>query len=131
MHKILTLALLLVLAIGTPAIAQDQQEGPWTHPEVLKAAINIDMSPEQQAQFRKAITNFLQGLGSDVRKLLNARNPTNVPRKIASKRKARVKAMDEEVQAFLTEEQFPSYEAYRDLLLEKMDEAAEKRIRRR
>lgn len=129
MYKIFTLALLL--AVGAPANAQEQESGPWTDPEVLKAAIEIEMSPEQQVQFRTAITNFLEGLGSDVRKLLNARNPTNIPRKIASKRNARVKVMDEEVQAFLTDEQMPSYEAYRDLLLEKMEEAAEKRMRRR
>lgn len=125
------LALTLLIALATPAFAQDFEEGAWTDPEVLKAAIDIGLTPEQRADFRSAITTFLQNFSSDVKRLLNARNPNDLPRKIAAKRKARVKVMDEEMQAFLTEEQYPAYETYRDLLLEKMQEEAEKRIRRR
>ena len=127
MHKVLTLGLLLALA--PPLIAQE--DTPWTHPDVLKAAIEIRMTQDQSPRFRSAITTFLEGFNSDVKRLLNVRNPNDLPRKIASKRRARVKAMDAEVQEFLNEEQMPAYEAYRDLLLEKMDESAAKRRRRR
>ena len=127
MHKILTLGLLL--AFVPPAVAQE--DTPWTHPDVLKAAIEIRMTQDQRPRFRSAITTFLQGFNSDVRRLLNVRNPNDLPRKIASKRRSRVKALDSEVQEFLTDEQMSAYEAYRDMLLEKMDERTAKRWRRR
>ncbi|MEM7020334.1 MAG: EF-hand domain-containing protein [Pseudomonadota bacterium] len=109
---------------------QDQPQGPWTHPEVMKAALDIGMSEEQQAKFRESVGEYLTGLGDDVRRLLRSNNQSNLERKIASKRRARTKAMNEQMQAMLSPEQYPKYEVYRELLFEKMDEAQKKRGRR-
>lgn len=126
---LVTLSFLLMLASAGSSIAQEQERPPWMKPEVLKAALDINMTQEQSNQFRNSITEFLQGFNGDVRKLLNGRNITNLPRKIAKRRKVRVAAMDEQMQEILTEEQQPAYAVYRDTLLAKMDEAAAARRR--
>ena len=121
--SLLTLSLLAALAHG-------EEETPWTHPEVLRAAFQIGMTPDQQPQFREAVREFLEGLNVDVNRLLNSRDLDDLPRKIASKRRARVRAMDEQMAEFLSEDQQAGYEVYRDLLLDKMDErAARRRLR--
>ena len=116
------IALGALLALSPAVFAQEG--APWTHPDVLKAASDVRMSQDQRPQFRRAVTAFLEGFNSDVKRLLNARSPHDLPRKIASKRRHRVKEMDKTMQAFLMPGQIPAYEAYRDLLLQKMDERA-------
>ena len=125
------LALLVGLVLTTSAAAQQAQQEyqPWTHPEVLKAAFDIGMTPEQRPQFQAAVTEMLREFNEDVQRLMKRHNQTGLPRKIASKRRARVKAMDEQMAAFLSEEQVLLYHTYRDKLLEKMDERAA-RLRR-
>ena len=121
--SLLSLSLLLPLAHG-------EEETPWTHPEVLRAALQIGLTPDQQPQFREAVREFLEGFNSDVKRLLNSRDLDDLPRKIASKRRARVRAMDEQMAEFLSEQQQAGYEVYRDRLLERMDErAARRRLR--
>ncbi len=126
MQKLLLLVALTVLTGATHA-QEDAQ--PWTHPDVLQAAANIRMNPEQRAQFRSSVTEFLQGYSADVQKLLRAHNQTGLPRKIAKKRRHRVSAMNEQMGALFSESQYAAYETYRDTLLEKM--AARARARRR
>ncbi|MEM7077882.1 MAG: hypothetical protein AAF513_04545 [Pseudomonadota bacterium] len=121
--------LLGLFGLSGTSLAQDQPVPPWMAPEVLKAAIDINMTQEQSQQFRGAITEFLQGFNADVRKLLNGNNVTNMPRKIAKKRRVRVESMDEQMGAILSAEQQAAYANYRDLLLAKMDEAAAARRR--
>ena len=116
------------LTLGLSVYAQEDVE-PWRHPDVLKAAIDIGMTAEQRPQFQGAITEMLQGYGSDVRKLMRAHNQTNLPKKIEKKRKVRVKALDKAVAEFLTPDQLPAYDTYRDTLLAKMDERAAARRR--
>ena len=116
-----------VLLFSPLVIAQEYD--PWLNPEVLRAAWEIGVTAEEQLEFRSAVTDFLQGYGADVRRLLNGNNRTDLPRKIARKRRVRVKAMDERIALILTDHQIPRYETYRDLLLKKMDERAANRRR--
>ena len=102
--------------------AEEQQ--PWTHPDVLRAAMSIGLANEQQPIFRSAVGSFLQNFFSDVHKLMKAHNQSGLKRKISSKRRARVDAMNEQINGILTDEQQPAYEKYRELLLQKMDERA-------
>ena len=102
---------------------------PWAHPEVLRAAYFIGLDTTQQPQFRAYVTEFLQGYSADVRKLLRGNNVTNLRRKVATKRRNRVNDMNEAMAKILSQEQLTSYEAYRDLLLQKMDEKAAARRR--
>ena len=116
------------LLLGLSTYAEEDVQ-PWRHPDVLKAAIDIGMNAEQRPQFQEAITEMLQGYGSDVRKLMRAHNQTNLPKKIEKKRKVRVKALDKTVAGFLTEDQMNAYAIYRDTLLDKMAERAAARRR--
>ena len=125
----LVLAALLLIA-SSGVLAQEEQQ-PWTHPDVLKAAVDIQMSQEQWQEFRAAITRMLQGYSADVQRLLNGRARQNLPRRIAAKRRQRVATMDEEMTEILEAEQLPLYEVYRDTLLQKMDERAAARQRGR
>ena len=105
-------------------VVHAQESHPWTHPDVLKAAINIQLSQQQRPQFRQLVTNFLQNYGADVRKLLNANNVSGLVGKIAQTRHMRVEEMDQQMQQLLAENQLPAYTVYRDLLLQKMHEQA-------
>ena len=121
---ILALALLFSLPLG-----YGEETQPWRDAEVLQAALDIGMSAEQTDKFRLAVREFLRGYASDVKRLLNARNRNDLPRKIASKRRARVRTMNDQMAELLSEDQLTAYEDYRELLLEKMDEAAARRRR--
>ena len=111
------------------AQAAQQPVRPWTHPDVIVEALKIRMGEDQRVEFRAAITAFLQGYGSDERRIFNSNNQANLPRKIATKRRNRVKQMDETMAGVLSEEQFVQYESYRNALLAKMDEEAAARRR--
>lgn len=123
--SLMTAAVLLLSAtlIFSTNLTAAESQAPWTHPEVLQAAVNIGMTDEQQPQFREALTEFLQGFSADVRKLMRANNQTDLPRKIERKRNRRVSNMDKQMSTFLDPTQYAAYEIYRDTLLEKMDDA--------
>lgn len=85
-------------------------------PEVLKAAIAIELTEEQQPVFQEAITTFAQGRMDSLRRLMRANNQTNIPRKWRSKTRGLLEDMDESMKAVLTEAQWPAYENYRETL---------------
>lgn len=123
--------LAVAVLVFSTAVTAEEPTPAYMHPEVIRAAAQINMDENQQATFRQAVTDFLQGYGSDVGRLLRANNQTNLPRKIAKRRRVRAGEMDETMQKALSEDQFPAYETYRDTLLAKMDEAADARRRGR
>ena len=104
---------------------------PWEHPDVVRAALEIRMEPDQRPIFRATVTEFLRSYGADVRKLMLSNNQANLPHKMATKRRHRVRAMDESMAAVLDDGQYPRYETYRDMLLKMMDERAAGRRGRR
>ncbi|MEM7099916.1 MAG: hypothetical protein AAF541_16735 [Pseudomonadota bacterium] len=117
------------LPLGANEVAAKDYE-PWAHPDVIRAAYIIGLDAKQQPKFRAHVTQFLQGYGADVRKLLRGHNVTNLPRKISTKRRNRVREMDDAMARILTKDQLLSYQDYRDLLLAKMDEKAAARLGR-
>ena len=121
--------LIVISCLVLPRIALAEDVDPWMDPEVIKASMAISMTREERLQFRDHLSEFLQGYGGDVRKLLRKHNQTNLPRKIAKKRNVRVETMDAQMLALLSEERYPGYETYRDKLLEKMDERQRDRRR--
>ena len=100
MTKMIAVALVSLLA--TAPLAHGEEQVPWTHPEVLKAAWEIGLAPEQRPRFQKGVGDFLEGFGSDVLQLLNSNNQTDLPRKITSKRRSRVRKMDEQMKEILS-----------------------------
>ncbi len=123
---IIQAAILFSLPLAASSVHAEQQVA-WAHPDVVKAAIQINMDEVQRDQFQASVTEFLEGYAADVRRLMRANNQTGLPRKIRRKRRSRVNTMDEQMAGVLSEEQIPAYENYRDTLLAKMEEFARMR----
>jgi hypothetical protein len=101
---------------------QEQQQlggGPWAHPDVLKAAAAIKMSPDQLSVFRTAIGAFVDDLMQETYRLTK-QNKSDIPRRVKSKRNKLVKQLNGKMAAVLTEDQYSRYETYRILLVKKL-----------
>ena len=119
MHRVKTFALLLILA-AVPILGEAQQQRPpWMQPDVVKAAVDIGMTEEQLAQFRSHVAEFMDGRMKAFNNLMRRNNVTNMDRKMKSRTKKLKRRMDEQMGELLTEEQYPKYEVYRDLLMSK------------
>jgi predicted ATPase len=104
------------------AIASEKQfgGGPWTDPDVIKAAIAIDMTAEQSAAFRSSVGAFIDGVMRQSMTLIKHQKP-DLKRELKRVYRKHGKRMDKNMQTVFTEEaQYARYEAYRDLLLSKM-----------
>lgn len=113
-----TFAILLILT-AMPALAEAQQRPPWMQPDVVKAAVDIGMTEEQLAQFRSHVAEFMDGRMKAFNNLMRRNNVTNMERKMKSRTNRLKRRMDEQMGELLTEEQYPKYEVYRDLLMSK------------
>ena len=121
--------LVLLVLLLCPLGSQAASNSPFLNPEVVKAAVAIQMSAEQSAEFRKITGEFGDSLGPAFSKLVQRTNPAHLPRKWRTKRGRLVKDMNKKMAAVLTDEQYPLYEQYVEVLLEKMDEQAAQRAR--
>ena len=112
MNYLRTILALAALLCGASTFAAEQQPA-FLQPEVLKAALAINMTDEQKPQFQQALTNFVNGRVEGINNLMRRRNVTNLDRKIKSLTNRLLRDMDEEMSAFLSEEQMPAYQEYR------------------
>jgi|TARA_B110000977_G_scaffold184765_1_gene248869 hypothetical protein len=104
-----------------PAAGHAEEEKPaWLQPEVLKSAVAINMTDEQQPKFQTAITAYLTDLQKSYKKILRGRDTTDLERKIKRMNKKLTKKMDDSMAEFLSEQQMPKYELYRDALINAM-----------
>ena len=109
------LLVLLTLLVST-AFAAEQPRPAFLQPEVLEAAVAINLTEEQQPLFREAVGRFVDGRTKAFNSLMRRNNQTNLPRKLKGRTNSLLKKMDKEMAEFLTEEQMPAYEVYRDKL---------------
>ena len=114
-----TLAVLAFLALMPALEGAAQQRPPWMQPDVVRAAVDIGMTDEQLAQFRSHVAEFMDGRMKAFNNLTRRNNVTNIDRKMKSRTKKLRRRMDEQMGELLTEEQYPKYEVYRDLLMSK------------
>ncbi|MFT7652614.1 MAG: hypothetical protein ACI9ON_002790 [Limisphaerales bacterium] len=114
MHKIIFI--LAALLCSHAVQAQDQPKPAFMQPEVLRAALAINMTEAQKPQFQAALTRFFDGRWSSLARLMQKNNQTDLPRKWKKKTNSLLKTMDKEVAGFLTEEQLPAYDTYRNTL---------------
>ena len=114
-----TLAILLFLVVMPALEGEAQQRPPWMQPDVVRAAVDIGMTDEQLAQFRSHVAEFMDGRMKAFNNLMRRNNVTNMDRKMKSRTKKLKRRMDEQMSELLTEEQYPKYEVYRDLLMSK------------
>ena len=114
-----TFAILLILA-AMPALTEAAQpRPPWMQPDVVRAAVDIGMTEEQLARFRTYVAEFMDGRMKAFNNLMRRHNQTNMDRKMKSRTNRLRRRMDEQMSELLNEEQYPKYEAYRDLLMSK------------
>ena len=110
----------MLLGIGLfclSAVGYAAEEKPaFLQPEVLKAAVAINLTDEQKPLFQSALSDMVDGRVKAMNKLLRGNNVTNMPRKMKSKTNSLLKKMDKAMAKFLTPEQIPAYENYRDTL---------------
>ncbi len=116
MTRLLKSALLAIL-IGFAGASWAQEQVPgYLKPEVLAAAAAMNLTEEQQPQFREAVGTFLDDRMKAINSLMRRNNQTGVDRKIKSRTNSLLKKMDKSMAGFLTEEQMPAYQNYRETL---------------
>ena len=109
--------LLIVLCFSAlSAKAATEPPPPWLQPEVVKAYLAIDLTDEQKPLFRDALTTYLQDSNRAIRSAINS-NKGNLEREIRRRVKKHISRWNETVAGFLTDEQYPKFEVYRDTLL--------------
>ena len=110
----------LVLATMCLAItAQAEQTPPWLQPEVVEAYVDIDLTEEQKPMFQKALIDYLQKSNRAIQSAIT-NNKGNLEREIRRRFKKQTKRWSKNAEEFLTEEQYPKFEAYRDTLVASM-----------
>ena len=85
----------------------------------LRASLEIGLDEAQFEPFRTIVSEFINGRIKALNKLLRGHNVTDMERKMKSRTNALKRNMDKQMAALLTEEQYPRYESYRDLLMSK------------
>lgn len=105
----------LSLAISLSVTAAEQTPA-FLLPEVLEAAVAINLTDAQKPKFQAALTDFVNARVDAVNRLIRKNNQTNLKRKIKSKSNALLKKMDSAMAEFLLDDQLPAYQHYRDTL---------------
>jgi hypothetical protein len=129
----MSLAVLVLAFVGSTASAEDAaapaggapaagaapavpvQLPPWMSPDVIKAAVAINMTDAQKPEFNKVVGQYVTDHFAMIQKVLKVGAP-NVDMTIRSKDNALVHKMDEGVHKILTKEQWPAYEEYKKVL---------------
>jgi hypothetical protein len=125
MHPLKKLVFLFIgfFIFATVSAAPSEKQAnaaPWAHPDVIKAAIAIEMSEEQAALFRTAMGAFIDGIWRDSMNLIKRQKP-NLEKALQRVTRKHSKRLDQEMRAVFTEDQqFARYQVYRDLLLSKI-----------
>ncbi len=120
MNPVRSIVIVFLFLVNTSVWAAENAGGAWTDPEVLKAALAIGMTDEQKPKFGTGITGFLNCRVEALKRVMKGRDNVDIERKMKSKTNACLRKMDKEMQGFLTEEQLPRYETYRDTLTSKL-----------
>ena len=122
MNKTFAIAFfVLLLFFSTPftLTISAEETPPWLQPQVVNAYLAINLAEDQKSQFRDALTSYIQGSNRAVRAAIN-NNKGNLEREIRRRLKKQINRWNDAARAFLTEEQYPLFEIYRDTLLTTM-----------
>lgn len=117
---ILTIVISLLISLSVQA---ERQNSMLEDTRLLSAAVDIQLSEDQQIAFQTHLSEYLEKLGSATRKLIRRNNETDVAKKVVRKRKQLTRTLDKKMAGVLTEDQYPRYEKYRTLLLAKLSGA--------
>jgi len=120
MNRAKLIAFALLALVNASVLAADGQGGAWTDPEVLKAALAIGMTDEQKPKFGEGVTGLFNCRMEALKRMMKGRDNVDLERKMKSKTNACLRKMDRTMAGFLTEEQLPKYEIYRDTLTSRL-----------
>ena len=111
------LVVILILATMCPGLtAQAEQTPAWLQPEVVKAYVDIGLTDEQKTMFKEAQIDYIQKSHRAIRSAINS-NKGNLEREIRRRIKKQLNRWSKNAAEFLTEEQYPKFEIYRDMLV--------------
>lgn len=116
MYSRIKCSLLATLLLVSTATVAEEPTPAFLQPDVLRAAMAINLTEAQEPLFREAITTFAQARIDSLGKLMRGHNRTGVERRWKSKTRSFLKEMDETLRPVLTDEQWPAYENYRETL---------------
>lgn len=88
---------------------------PWMTTDVLKAAVQINMTDAQKPEFNAVVGQYVTDHFAMIQKELK-RGAANLDMTIKSRDNALARTMDDQVREILTQEQWPAYENYRKVL---------------
>ncbi len=107
----------MTVAADEAAAAAPVQLPPWMSPELVKAAVAINMTDVQKPEFNKIVGDYVTEHFDMIQQVVKRGGP-NLDMTIKSKDNALVHAMDKQVKTVLTKAQWPAYEDYRKVLRE-------------
>ena len=117
-HYLLFVTLFLA-TMCFPITAQAEQASPWLQPEVVEAYVDIGLTDEQKPMFQKALIDYLQKSNRAIQSAIT-NNKGNLEREIRRRFKKQTKRWSKNTAEFLTEEQYPKFEVYRNTLVASM-----------
>ena len=125
-YKSFTTVLFTILLSTSSAQAQidSPATAPWMQPEVIAAALQMQLTTDQRVAFHTAISGMVNGQIKATNNVLRRNNVTNLPRKLKMVKRRALNKFDKQMAAILTAEQQPSYQIYLDLLATHMTRAA-------
>ena len=116
MKRYLFLVTLVLATMCLALTAQAEQTPPWLQPEVVKAYVDIGLTDDQKPMFKEAQIDYIQKSHGAIRSAINS-NKGNLEREIRRRIKKQVNRWSKNAAEFLTEEQYPKFEIYRDMLV--------------
>lgn len=99
-------------AAPAAAPAEPVQLPPWMSPEVIKAAVAINMTDAQKPVFNEIVGDYVTAHFAMIQKEVK-RGAPNLDMTIRSKDNGLAHTMDDKVKKVLTKEQWPAYEEYK------------------
>lgn len=112
-------SLAMAFIVSFPAQATEKKPA-WLQADVLISALEIGMTKEQKPQFQSVITDYLTEFQKSFKKIVSGRDTSGMQRKVKRMNKILTKKMDSKMAKFLSAEQIPKYEHYRDTLIKAM-----------
>jgi hypothetical protein len=93
----------------------------WMTVDIVKAAVDMHMTDEQQHQFNDAVADFVSSHFAMIQKELKKEAP-DLEQRVKTRDGVLVRQMDTRVHPILTTEQLPAYENYKKALRTQLKE---------
>jgi len=117
-----TLATAIALLFVTASAHTAEQMPSRQDRDLVMAAVNIGMNEGQRYEFRGLIAEFVQDYRSAMLKIVRGHNATDLDRRMEKKHQSLFTALDKDVAAMLSAQQYARYQTYRSLFEAKLSQ---------